>query len=56
MIAFLPAALSLRLGFESSRLAFDGGLERFTVRFFAFPDDACKLTASFARVTAAFAS
>ena len=56
MIAFLPAALSFRSGFEGSGVAFDGGLERFTVGFFAFPEDACKLTASFARMTAAFAS
>jgi hypothetical protein len=56
MIAFLPAALSFRLGFEGSGVAFDGGLECFTRGFFAVPEDACKLTASFARVTAAFAS
>jgi hypothetical protein len=36
--------------------AFDGGLEWFTGGFSAVPEDACKLTASFARVTAAFAS
>jgi hypothetical protein len=51
-----PSLLIRRLGFEGSGLAFDGGLECFTVGFFAFPEDACKLTAAFARVTAAFAS
>jgi hypothetical protein len=54
--AALPAAESLRFGFESSGVAFDGGLERFMGGFFAVPEDACKLTAAFARVTAAFAS
>jgi hypothetical protein len=56
--AFLaaPAALSFRLGFEASGVAFDGGLECFTGEFFAAPEDACKLTASFTRVIAAFAS
>ena len=37
-----------RLGFDGSGLAFDGGLECFTGGFFAFQEDACKLTASFA--------
>jgi hypothetical protein len=37
-------------------VAFDGGLERFMGGFFAVPEDACKLTASFARMTAAFTS
>jgi hypothetical protein len=56
MIAFLPAAESFRLGFDGSGVAFDGGLECFTGGFFAAPKDTCKLTASFARVTAALAS
>src|ERR1019366_2017669 len=49
--AALPAAESFRLGFDGSGVAFDGGLERFMGGFFAVPEDACKLTASFARVT-----
>jgi hypothetical protein len=56
IILAIPSLLIRRLGFEGSGLAFDGGLECFTVGFFAFPEDACKLTAAFARVTAAFAS
>ncbi|MGA2150514.1 MAG: hypothetical protein ABSH49_36810 [Bryobacteraceae bacterium] len=47
---FMVAAFSWAL-FVS---AFDGGLECFT-GFFAVSEDACKPTASFARVTAAFA-
>jgi len=52
MIAFLPAAESFRLAFDGSG---NGGLACFTGGFFAVPEGACKLTASFARVTAAFA-
>jgi len=53
--AFLPAVLSFRFRLAGSGVAFDGSLERFTGGFFAVPEDACKLTASFARATAAFA-
>ena len=56
-IAFLPAAESFRLGFGGSGVALDVGAECFTAGFVAVvPEDACKLTDSFARVTAAFAS
>ena len=54
-IAALPAALNFRLGFENSGLAFDVSLECFTGGFFSVPEDASKLTASFARVTATLA-
>jgi hypothetical protein len=46
-LAFLPAALSFRFGLPDS----GGSLVAFT-----FPKDACDFTASFTRVTAAFAS
>jgi hypothetical protein len=55
-IAALPAALSVRFGFVDSGVAFDVGAECSTAGFFAVPEDDRKLTASFARVTAAFAS
>jgi hypothetical protein len=55
-IAALPAAESFRLGFDVSGVAFDVGAECSTAGFFAVPEDDRKLTASFARVTAAFAS
>jgi len=55
-MAFLPAALSFCCGFEGFAVAFDVRLECFAGGFVAVPEDACKLTASFARVTAAFAS
>jgi hypothetical protein len=51
LIAFLPAALSLRLGVEGCGV--DGGLECFTGGFFAVREDACKV--SLARMTEAFA-
>jgi hypothetical protein len=54
-MAFRPSAESFRLGFEGSRVAFDGCLALFAGEFFATPGDACKLTAFFARVIAAFA-
>ena len=50
-MAFRPAALNLRFGIEGSGVAFDGCLAG---GFFAVPEDAW--TASFARMTAAFAS
>jgi len=56
MIAFLPAADSFRFGFSGSGVGFDFGLECSTGGFLAVPEDACRLTASFARLTAAFAS
>jgi hypothetical protein len=56
MIAFLPTALSFRFGLEGFDVAFDVRLECFPVGFFAVLEDACELTASFVRVTAAFAS
>jgi len=56
MMAALPARLSLRLGFGAAGAAFDGGADCLARAFFAVLEDACKLTASFARVTAAFAS
>jgi hypothetical protein len=56
LIAFRPAAVSFRLGFEVSGVAFDVGSTCFTGGFFFAPDDACELTASFARVTATLAS
>ncbi|HMC60837.1 MAG TPA: hypothetical protein VKJ01_16725 [Candidatus Solibacter sp.] len=56
MILFMPSSLIRRLGFGGSCVAFDGDLEGFTGGFFAVLEDACKLTATFARVTAACAS
>jgi hypothetical protein len=55
MIAFRPAALNFRLGFENSSGAFGVALDCFTGGLFGVPEDACKLTASFARVTATLA-
>ena len=54
MMAFLPAADNFRLGFGDSDL--DVGSERSTGGFFVVPEDACKLRAFFALVTAAFAA
>jgi hypothetical protein len=51
-----PAALNLRLGLEGSGVALDGGFALFSGGFFAVPEDACKLTAFFARTIAVFAS
>ena len=55
IIAFLPAALSRRLGFESSIGAFDIARECSKGGFFAVPEDACNPTASFTRMTAPLA-
>jgi hypothetical protein len=55
-MALRPAALNLRLGLEGSGVAFDDVLESFAGGFFAVPEDACKLTAFFAREMAVVAS
>jgi hypothetical protein len=55
-IRFIPSLLIRRLGFDDSAVAFDRSFERLTGGFFAFLEGACELRASFARVTAAFAS